>query len=66
MARRLDGLIEEKLNYKINKRREGDVEAIYSDTKKIAKILSWTPKFNLDQMISSAWEWEKKLKSEIS
>ena len=60
---RVSGL---KLNYKINKRREGDVEAIYSDTKKIAKILSWTPKFNLDQMISSAWEWEKKLKSEIS
>jgi UDP-glucose 4-epimerase len=50
----------QKLNYSIAPKREGDVEAIYSDTNKSKKILSWSPKYTLDEMMQSAWEWEKK------
>lgn len=52
-----------KLNYTIGKRREGDVEAIYSETSKSKKELKWEPKFNLDEMMKSAWKWELQLNS---
>lgn len=47
-----------KLNYELGKRREGDVEAIYSDCAKVAKKLNWKAKYNIDQMMESAWKWE--------
>ena len=47
-----------KLNYQIGSKRGGDVGAIYSDTTLSEKILNWTPKYNLDDMMSSAWKWE--------
>lgn len=50
------------LNYSIGPRREGDVEAIYSDTTKSENELNWTTQFSLDQMIESAWKWELYLK----
>lgn len=50
-----------KLNYKLAPRREGDVEAIYSDTSKSKKILNWSPNYSLDEMMKSAWEWERNL-----
>jgi UDP-glucose 4-epimerase len=52
----------QKLNYKIVERREGDVEAIYSDTKKSKEILNWETKLTLEDMLKSAWEWEKNVK----
>ncbi len=50
-----------KLNYKIGNRREGDVAAIYANNEKAQKILKWSPKMNLDDMMLSAWKWEQKL-----
>jgi len=47
-----------KLNYKIAPRREGDVEAIYSDSTKAIKLLGWKPQYNIEQMMASAWKWE--------
>lgn len=47
-----------KLNYKIGPIREGDVGAIYSDNTLSEKTLNWTPKFNLEDMMGSAWKWE--------
>lgn len=52
-----------KLNYTRGNRRPGDVEAIYSDSAKAEKELGWKPKFNLDQMMDSAWKWELNLKN---
>lgn len=48
-----------KLNYKIGPRRSGDVEAIYSDTRVAETVLGWKAKYNLDEMMESAWKWEK-------
>ncbi|MDY8134726.1 UDP-glucose 4-epimerase GalE [Aquimarina sp. 2201CG5-10] len=53
----------QKLNYKIVKRRAGDVTAAYADTTKANKELGWTSKSNLDDALSSAWKWEQKVRN---
>ncbi len=50
-----------KLNYAIGPRRDGDVMAIYSDIQLAEKELGWETKFDLDQMMESAWKWELEL-----
>ncbi len=52
-----------KLKYTISPRRDGDVEAIYSNSTKAKKILGWETKFNIEQMMESAWKWQKHLSS---
>lgn len=54
-------IIGKKLNYKIASRRSGDIEAIYSDSTKAEKLLGWKPKYNIEQMMESAWKWELNL-----
>lgn len=50
-----------KLNYKIGPRRAGDVAAIYSDCTFAENELGWKAKYSLEQMMQSAWEWERNL-----
>lgn len=50
-----------KLDYKIGPRRPGDVECIYANNEKARKLLGWEPKFNIDDAMKSAWEWQKRL-----
>jgi len=47
-----------------NTRRPGDVESIYSNTHKSRVELDWEPKYNLDEMMESAWKWENNLKKQ--
>jgi UDP-glucose 4-epimerase len=54
----------QKLNYKIGPRRAGDVEAIYANNNKAKELLNWTPKYNIDEMMLSAWLWEQNLNKE--
>ncbi len=51
----------EKLNYEVGPRREGDVVAVYADNQKAQKLLQWTTQYDLDEMMRTAWEWEKSL-----
>jgi len=51
----------QKLNYRIGPRRAGDPHAIYSDCSLAEKELGWKPKYSIDEMMSSAWIWEKNL-----
>jgi UDP-glucose 4-epimerase len=53
-----------KLNYEIGPRRPGDVVAIYANNDKAKKRLGWCPKYSLDEMLSTAWKWELKLKED--
>ena len=48
--------------FKFVKRRKGDVAELWSSCKKSKKILNWQPKYSLEDMISSAWNWEKKIR----
>lgn len=47
-----------KLNYEIGPRRKGDVEKIYSDVKKIKKILDWSAKRSIGEALISDWNWQ--------
>ncbi|MBK0382160.1 UDP-glucose 4-epimerase GalE [Pedobacter sp. SD-b] len=49
----------EKLNYTIGPRRAGDIEKVYGDVTKSAEALGWRAELNVDDMMKSAWEWEK-------
>jgi UDP-glucose 4-epimerase len=53
-----------KLNYSIGPRRPGDVIAIYANNDLARKQLSWQPRFDLDEMMLTAWKWEQKLKAD--
>jgi UDP-glucose 4-epimerase len=52
----------QKLNYKIVERRAGDVEKVYADTTYANNELGWKAEKSLDEMMLSAWNWEKKLR----
>lgn len=48
-----------KLEYKIGPRREGDVEQVWGDVSKAEKELGWKTELVLEDMMKSAWAWEK-------
>jgi UDP-glucose 4-epimerase len=50
------------INIEITKRRLGDPAELVADNKKAKSILGWQPKYNLDDIILSAWNWHKNPK----
>lgn len=50
-----------KLNYKVASRRDGDVEQIYADTTFANQELGWKTELGLEEMLRSAWNWQKQL-----
>lgn len=52
---------EQKLNYEVGPRRAGDVISIYANNDLVKKELNWMPKYNLDEMMLSAWKWQQNL-----
>jgi UDP-glucose 4-epimerase len=53
-----------KLNYVIGPRRPGDVIAIYANKDKAEQLLGWKPQFTLEDIMSTAWKWEQKVKTD--
>lgn len=49
----------QQLNYRIGERRPGDVVAIYANNDKSAKLLNWQPQRNIEDIMRTAWAWEK-------
>ncbi|WP_290795224.1 UDP-glucose 4-epimerase GalE [Flavihumibacter sp. UBA7668] len=54
----------QKLNYSIGPRRPGDVIAIYANNEHAVNELEWELKYNLEDMMDTAWKWELKLKED--
>jgi UDP-glucose 4-epimerase len=52
-----------KLNYKIVGRRAGDIVKVFSDTKIANEKLGWKAEKTLDDMMLSAWNWEKRIRN---
>ncbi len=50
-----------KLNYEIGPRRAGDVVAIYANFAKAKEQLGWSPKYNMEDIMRTAWAWEQSL-----
>lgn len=51
-----------KLNYQLVDRRPGDIEKVWADTKYANDELGWKAVRGIDEMMLSAWNWEKELK----
>jgi UDP-glucose 4-epimerase len=49
-----------KLPYRIGQRRPGDVIAIYANNDKAKSKLGWSPKRNIEDIMRTAWAWEKR------
>ena len=52
-----------KLNYEIGPRRAGDVVSIYANNNLAKEKLGWQTKYNINDMMKSAWQWELHLKA---
>lgn len=55
----------EKLKYKIVGRRSGDVGKIYADTTFANGELGWKAEKSLEEMMLSAWKWQKALSGKM-
>jgi UDP-glucose 4-epimerase len=53
-----------KLNYELGPRRPGDVVAVYANNDLARELLGWNPRFSLEEMLSTAWKWELRLKAD--
>ena len=53
-----------KLNYEIAPRRAGDIEKVWGNVDKANKVLGWKAVHTLEESLSSAWNWQKKLREE--
>jgi len=53
------------LNYKIVERRAGDITAAFADTKLANEELNWKTEYTLKEALSSAWQWQLKLKNNL-
>lgn len=51
-----------KLKYQVVSRRPGDVVKIWADPSYANKELGWEAEKSLDEMMLSAWEWQKAMK----
>jgi UDP-glucose 4-epimerase len=51
----------QKLNYKIVNRREGDIIEVYADTSYANTELNWETEYSLEDALNDAWNWQKSL-----
>jgi UDP-glucose 4-epimerase len=51
-----------EIPYEIVKRREGDPAVLVADNKKAKELLGWSPKFSIDDILQTAWQWHKNPK----
>lgn len=54
------------INFKVEEveRRDGDPPILIADSSKIKGELNWQPKYdNIEYIIKTAWEWEKRVKN---
>ena len=49
------------LNYEIGPRRAGDIVAIYANNEKAISKLGWKINYSIEDMMRSAWAWEKEV-----
>ena len=54
----------QKLNYQIGPRRPGDIVAIYANNNHAVTSLGWKIKYDLHEMMRTAWAWEVKVQQD--
>ena len=53
-----------KVNWEYAPRREGDIEKVWGNVDKANKILGWKADTPLEDVLASAWKWQKKLRED--
>ncbi|HNW68517.1 MAG TPA: UDP-glucose 4-epimerase GalE [Bacteroidales bacterium] len=61
MIHAFEKITNRKLNYVFGERRQGDIPAIYSNSQKANLLLGWNCRYNVEDMILSAWKWQQEL-----
>lgn len=56
-----ENVLGEKIKVEVVEKRPGDPAVLYANSKKAKSILSWNPSRNLEDSITTAYNWEKKL-----
>jgi len=51
----------QKLNYVVGPRRDGDIIKVWGDVTKSTEQLGWKAELGIDEMMASAWAWERYL-----
>jgi len=51
------------LNYEVGERRAGDVEAIFANNSLAKEVLKWEPQYDIEEILKSAWKWQKNAAS---
>ena len=58
----VEEITQTKIPYKISEKRKGDPAELIADNSKITEKLNWRARYSdLNTIINTAWEWEKKL-----
>ena len=50
----------QKVNYEIVARREGDIGSSWADVSKAERILGWKSRYNIEDMMVHTWNWQKQ------
>ncbi len=53
-----------KLNWTFAPRREGDIEKVWGDVSKANEVLGWRADTPLEEVLSTAWKWQLKLRED--
>ncbi len=60
VIRAFERVADQPLNYDIGPRRPGDVVAVYADRSKATRELGWEPRYDVDDIMRTAWAWEQQ------
>lgn len=52
-----------KVPYEIVSRREGDIEQVWADPRKANEVLGWRADTPIEDVLLSAWNWEKRIRN---
>ena len=53
-----------KVNWEYAPRREGDIEKVWGNVDKANKVLGWKAETPTEEVLKSAWKWQKKLRED--
>jgi UDP-glucose 4-epimerase len=56
-SRRISGV---DIRADIVARRPGDPAAVFADNRKAREVLGWTPRYGLEEIIRTAWQWHHR------
>lgn len=59
MVRSFENASKRTIFHKIRPRRDGDVAVSIAATTKAERLLDWKPKFDIDDMCRTTWNWQK-------